>query len=58
MGDPDPLQNGFIEAYKNTTEGAEIFYRCNPEFVPAQKMRTVCTSDGRWNPDPRNAIQR
>ena len=44
--------NGSIEAYHNTTEGAEIFFRCNPGFVPAGRMRAVCGADGRWNPDP------
>ena len=43
--------NGSIDPYQNTTEGAEIFYRCNPGFVPAGRMRAVCGADGRWNPD-------
>ena len=51
-GRPRPPANGFIEAYENTTEGVEIFFRCNTEFVPAQRMRAVCTSDGGWSPDP------
>ena len=50
--DPTFPTNGSIEAYQNTTEGAEIFFRCNPMFVPAGRMRAACTSDGRWNPDP------
>ena len=44
--------NSFIEAYHNTTEGAEIYFSCNPEFVPAGRMGAVCASNGRWNPDP------
>ena len=44
--------NGSIEAYHNTTEGAEIFFRCNPGFVAAGRMRAVCGADGRWNPEP------
>ena len=51
-GRPRPPANGFIEAYENTTEGVEIFFRCNAEFVPAQRVRAVCTSDGRWSPNP------
>ena len=43
--------DGSIEPYQNTTEGAEIFFRCNPGFVPAGRMRAVCGADGRWNPD-------
>ena len=44
--------NGSIEAYQNTSEGAEIFFSCNPGFVPAGRMRAVCGANGRWNPDP------
>ena len=49
---PTLSTNGFIEAYHNTTEDAEIYFRCNTEFVPAQRMRAVCASNGRWTPDP------
>ena len=51
-GQPVTPDNGSTEAYQNTTEGAEIFFRCNPGFVPAGRMRAVCASDGRWTPDP------
>ena len=44
--------NGSIEPYQNTTEGAEIFFRCNPGFVPVGRMTAVCGADGRWNPNP------
>ena len=50
--DPTPPTYGFIDPYQNTTEGAEIFFRCNLGFVPAGTMRAVCGADGRWNPDP------
>ena len=50
--DPTVPRNGSIEPYQNTTEGAEILFRCNPGFVPAERMRTLCRADGRWNPDP------
>ena len=49
--DPTPPMDGSIDPYQNTTEGAEIFLRCNPGFVPAGRMRAVCGADGRWNPD-------
>ena len=29
-----------------------IVFGCNPGFVPAGNMIAVCTSDGRWNPNP------
>ena len=44
--------DGSIDPYQNTTEGAEIFFRCNPGFVPTERMTAVCGADGRWNPDP------
>ena len=44
--------DGSIEPYQNTTEGAEIFFKCNPGFVPTGRMRAVCGADGRWSPDP------
>ena len=44
--------NGSIDPYQNTTEGAEIFFRCDPGFVPAENMTAVCAADGMWNPDP------
>ena len=51
-GVPATPGNGSIETYQDTTEGAEIFFKCNPGFVPAGSMRAVCAGDGRWNPEP------
>ena len=51
-GSPFAPDNGSIDPYHNTTEGAEVFFRCNPGFVPTGKMRAMCRADGRWNPDP------
>ena len=50
--DPATPRNGFIQPYQNTTEGAEIFFRCNSQFVPNTTMMAVCGADARWNPDP------
>ena len=50
--DPTSPMEGSIDAYQNTTEGAEILFMCNPGFIPAGRMRAVCGADGRWNPDP------
>ena len=55
-GSPIAPDNGSIEAHQNTTEGAEIFFRCNPGFVPAGRMTAVCGADGRWNPDPAGLV--
>ena len=54
--DPAVPRNGLIGVYQNTTEGAEIFFRCNPEFVPARRMRAVCRADQRWSPDPADLV--
>ena len=51
-GTPISPGHGFFEAYENTTEGAEIFFRCNLGLVPGGKMRAVCGADGRWIPNP------
>ena len=51
-GQPVTPGNGSIDPYQNTTVGAEIFFRCNPGFVPAGRMDAVCGADGRWSPNP------
>ena len=51
-GTPTSPGSGYLEAYENTTEGAMIFFRCEPGFIPAEKMRAVCGADGRWIPNP------
>ena len=50
--DPTPPVDGSIGAYQNTTEGAVIFFTCNPMFVPTESMTAVCGEDRRWSPDP------
>ena len=50
--DPTVPKNGSVEVRQNTTEGAQIHFRCNPGFVPAGRTRAVCARNGRWNPDP------
>ena len=42
--------------YQDTTKGTEIFFKCNPGFVPAGRMRAVCAGDGRWIPDPATLV--
>ena len=54
--DPTVPINASIDPYQNTTEGAEVFYRCNPMFVPTGRMRAVCIADGRWTPDPADFV--
>ena len=54
--DPTPPVDGSIEPYQNTTEGAEIFFRCNPGFASTGRMRAACGADRRWNPDPATLV--
>ena len=55
-GQPVTPDNDSIEAYQNTLEGAQIFFRCNPGFVPAGRMRAVSGANGRWNTDPAGLV--
>ena len=49
-GQPGAPQRGSLESYTNTTEGSEVFYRCDPGLVPEGRMRAVCTRNG-WSPN-------
>ena len=49
-GAPVAPWNGSLESYTVTTEGSEMFYRCDTGLVPEGTMRTVCTRNG-WNPN-------
>jgi len=53
---PNTPENGSVVIYENTTEGAEIFFKWNPGFVPAGRMIAVCAGDGRWNPNPATLV--
>ena len=55
-GDPTAADNGSFEPYQITTEGAEIFFRCSPGFVPLGRIGAVCRADGRWGPDPATLV--
>ena len=55
-GRPITPGNGSIDTYQSTLEGTEIFFKCNSGFVPAERTRALCTSDGRWNPDPAGLV--
>ena len=46
--------NGSINTCFNKFEDAEIFFMCNPGLVLAERIRTVCATNGRWNPEPVN----
>ena len=46
----------------STVEGAQIFFTCNPRYVPAGRMSATCTSPdgisvvGTWIPDPADLV--
>ena len=50
--DPTVPKNGVIDPFLNTTDGAEMFFMCNPGFVPAGRMKAVCAANGSWTFDP------
>ena len=54
-GQPVAPQNGSLESYNDTTEGSEVFYKCDPGLVPEGRMRAVCTRSG-WSPNPADLI--
>ena len=43
-----------VEQFISTTVGSEIFYQCQPGFLPEGRRTLLCGGDGRWNPDPRD----
>ena len=50
-GSPVAPRNGSLESYNDTTEGSEVFYRCDSGLLPEGRMRAVCTVSG-WSPNP------
>ena len=50
-GPPVVPQHGSLENYTSTTEGSEVFYRCDQHLVPEGRMRANCTRNG-WSPNP------
>ena len=63
-GMPRAPGNGSIENMQSisTVGGAQIFFRCNPRYVPAGRMSATCMSpdgisvDGTWTPDPADLV--
>ena len=58
-GMPNAPKNGIIENMQSisTVGGAQIFFRCNPEYVPAGRMSATCVSSTiSWTPDPANLV--
>ena len=63
-GIPPTPENGIIENIQSisTVGGAQIFFRCNPGFVPAGRTNATCVSPdgvsvvGTWTPDPADLV--
>ena len=61
---PTAPENGIIENMQSisTVGGVQIFFRCNPRFVPAGRMNATCISPdgisvvGTWTPDPADLV--
>ena len=61
---PNAPENGIIENIQSisTVGGAQIFFKCNPRYIPAERMRATCVSpdgvsaDGTWTPDPADLV--
>ena len=61
---PPTPGNGIIENIQSisTVGGAQIFFRCNPGYVPAGRMSATCVSPdglsvlGTWTPDPADPV--
>ena len=34
------------------TEGASITYHCVEGFIPNKSVKSICSHEGTWNPDP------
>ena len=49
-GDPQAPDNGIINSYTSTIEGAKITFQCNDD--PSNVMTSTCSSAGVWEPDP------
>ena len=63
-GMPPAPENGIIENIQSisTVGGAQIFFRCNPRYVPAGRISATCVSPdgisavGTWTPDPADLV--
>ena len=56
---PRAPENGIIENMQSisTVGGSQIFFRCNPGYVPAGRMNATCVSSTiSWTPNPANLM--
>ena len=43
-----------VEPFSSTINNSEIFYQCQPGFLPEGRGTLRCGEDGRWSPDPQD----
>ena len=43
-----------VEQFSSTIVGSEVFYQCQPGFLPEGRRTLLCRENGRWYPDPRD----
>ena len=43
-----------VEQFSSTIVGSELFYQCQPGFLPEGRRTLLCGGDGRWSPDPQS----
>ena len=63
-GMPHAPENGLVQNIQSisTVGGAQIFFRCNPRYVPSGRMSATCMSPdgisvvGTWTPDPADLV--
>ena len=54
--DPSSPDNGSLDDYAHTREGAVVTYRCNDGYRPSQQRSSTCNSTGDWDPPPEQHV--
>ena len=51
-GDPAAPQHGHLGLYNSTLQGSHVTFWCAVGWLPAERYTAICTSEGKWSPDP------
>ena len=51
-GAPVPSQHGQLGPYNKTLQGSRVTFGCESGWLPIGKYSAICTSEGKWSPDP------
>ncbi len=54
--DPSPVAGLTFGPFSDTTEGANISFKCEPGLELQREDVSVCSSNGSWVPDPAERI--